>query len=109
VLLSTSPTLVGERPAPRHIDLRPFAVNDGMDVWLLPGGLTRGALPEGELVVNSSRGGGSKDTWVLGVPGAGAPATAAATAAATAVASAGLPAGAAQWSPSRTAAWEGEQ
>jgi uncharacterized circularly permuted ATP-grasp superfamily protein len=65
VALSTSPTLIGERPAPRHIDLRPFAVNDGADVWLLPGGLTRVALPEGELVVNSSQGGGSKDTWVL--------------------------------------------
>ena len=65
VLLSTSPTLVGDRVAPRHIDLRPFAVNDGDDVWLLPGGLTRVALPEGALVVNSSQGGGSKDTWVL--------------------------------------------
>ena len=50
---------------PRHVDLRPFAVNDGNDVWVLPGGLTRVALPEGELVVNSSQGGGSKDTWVL--------------------------------------------
>ena len=50
---------------PRHVDLRPFAVNDGDDVWVLPGGLTRVALPEGELVVNSSQGGGSKDTWVL--------------------------------------------
>jgi uncharacterized circularly permuted ATP-grasp superfamily protein len=65
VLLSTSPTLVSDRVAPRHIDLRPFAVNDGTDVWLLPGGLTRVALPEGALVVNSSQGGGSKDTWVL--------------------------------------------
>jgi uncharacterized circularly permuted ATP-grasp superfamily protein len=65
VSLSTSPTLVGERVAPRHIDLRPYAVNDGGDVWLLPGGLTRVALPEGTLVVNSSQGGGSKDTWVL--------------------------------------------
>ncbi len=51
--------------APRHVDLRPFAVNDGERVWVLPGGLTRVALPEGELVVNSSQGGGSKDTWVL--------------------------------------------
>ena len=51
--------------APRHVDLRPFAVNDGDDVWVLPGGLTRVALPEGALVVNSSQGGGSKDTWVL--------------------------------------------
>jgi uncharacterized circularly permuted ATP-grasp superfamily protein len=65
VALSTSPTLIGDRLAPRHIDLRPFAVNDGTDVWLLPGGLTRVALPEGTLVVNSSQGGGSKDTWVL--------------------------------------------
>jgi uncharacterized circularly permuted ATP-grasp superfamily protein len=73
VLLSTSPTLVGDRVAPRHIDLRPFAVNDGTDVWLLPGGLTRVALPAGALVVNSSQGGGSKDTWVLAKPLAGAP------------------------------------
>ena len=51
---------------PRHADLRPFAVNDGEDVWVLPGGLTRVALPEGQLVVNSSQGGGSKDTWVVG-------------------------------------------
>ena len=65
VALSTSPVLVGERLAPRHIDLRPFAVNDGADVWVLPGGLTRVALNEGELKVNSSLGGGSKDTWVL--------------------------------------------
>jgi uncharacterized circularly permuted ATP-grasp superfamily protein len=65
VSLSTSPTLIGDRLAPRHIDLRPFALNDGNDVWLLPGGLTRVALPEGTLVVNSSQGGGSKDTWVL--------------------------------------------
>jgi uncharacterized circularly permuted ATP-grasp superfamily protein len=65
VSLSTSPVLIGERLEPRHIDLRPFAVNDGNDVWLLPGGLTRVALPRGELVVNSSQGGGSKDTWVM--------------------------------------------
>jgi uncharacterized circularly permuted ATP-grasp superfamily protein len=65
VALSTSPVLTGERLGPRHIDLRPFAVNDGSDVWVLPGGLTRVALREGELVVNSSQGGGSKDTWVL--------------------------------------------
>jgi len=68
VALSTSPVLIGEVLAPRHIDLRPFAVNDGEDVWLLPGGLTRVALPEGELVVNSSQGGGSKDTWVMAGP-----------------------------------------
>jgi uncharacterized circularly permuted ATP-grasp superfamily protein len=72
-MLSTSPTLAGGRIAPRHVDLRPFAVNDGRDIWLLPGGLTRVALGEGSLVVNSSQGGGSKDTWVLPrhrVPGA---------------------------------------
>jgi uncharacterized circularly permuted ATP-grasp superfamily protein len=65
VALSTAPTLVGDRLVPRHIDLRPFAINDGSDVWVLPGGLTRVALPQGALVVNSSQGGGSKDTWVL--------------------------------------------
>jgi hypothetical protein len=63
--LSTVPTQIGDNLAPRHVDLRPFAVNDGNDVWVLPGGLTRVALPEGSLVVNSSQGGGSKDTWVL--------------------------------------------
>jgi len=66
VQLSTIPTLVDEGMRPRHTDLRPFAVNDGRDIWVLPGGLTRVALPEGQLVVNSSRGGGSKDTWVVG-------------------------------------------
>ncbi|SFB16004.1 circularly permuted type 2 ATP-grasp protein [Cellulomonas marina] len=66
VQLSTVPTLVEDGLRPRHVDLRPFAVNDGDSVWVLPGGLTRVALPEGQLVVNSSQGGGSKDTWVLG-------------------------------------------
>jgi len=70
VQLSTVPTYVDGRIAPRHVDLRPFAVNDGSRVWVLPGGLTRVALAEGELIVNSSRGGGSKDTWVLAGPGA---------------------------------------
>ena len=65
VQLSTVPTKVGDTLAPRHVDLRPFAVNDGEQVWVLPGGLTRVALTEGSLVVNSSQGGGSKDTWVL--------------------------------------------
>lgn len=65
VQLSTVPTKIGGTLAPRHVDLRPFAVNDGESVWVLPGGLTRVALPEGSLVVNSSQGGGSKDTWVL--------------------------------------------
>ncbi|MCA2242474.1 circularly permuted type 2 ATP-grasp protein [Mycobacterium sp. WUMAC-067] len=63
--LSTVPTQVGSALAPRYVDLRPFAVNDGNDVWVLPGGLTRVALVEGSRVVNSSQGGGSKDTWVL--------------------------------------------
>jgi len=66
VQLSTIPTLVEDGMRPRHADLRPFAVNDGREVWVLPGGLTRVALPEGQLVVNSSQGGGSKDTWVVG-------------------------------------------
>jgi uncharacterized circularly permuted ATP-grasp superfamily protein len=65
VQLSTVPTKVGDTLAPRHVDLRPFAVNDGEKVWVLPGGLTRVALTKGSLVVNSSQGGGSKDTWVL--------------------------------------------
>lgn len=65
VQLSTVPTKIGNDLAPRHVDLRPFAVNDGEDIWVLPGGLTRVALPAGSLVVNSSQGGGSKDTWVL--------------------------------------------
>jgi uncharacterized circularly permuted ATP-grasp superfamily protein len=65
VKLSMVPTLIGNRLRPRHVDLRPFAVNDGTRISVLPGGLTRVALPEGALVVNSSQGGGSKDTWVL--------------------------------------------
>jgi uncharacterized circularly permuted ATP-grasp superfamily protein len=68
VQLSTVPTLVEDKLRPRHVDLRPFAVNSGDGVWVLPGGLTRVALPEGELIVNSSQGGGSKDTWVLSRP-----------------------------------------
>jgi uncharacterized circularly permuted ATP-grasp superfamily protein len=68
VQLSTSPTHADGRFQPRHIDLRPFAVNDGERVWVAPGGLTRVALPKGSLVVNSSQGGGSKDTWVLADP-----------------------------------------
>ncbi|NNH74195.1 circularly permuted type 2 ATP-grasp protein [Nocardia uniformis] len=65
VQLSTVPAKIGNQLLPRHVDLRPFAVNDGDDIWVLPGGLTRVALPDGSLVVNSSQGGGSKDTWVL--------------------------------------------
>ena len=65
VRLSTLPTRFGPVLEPRHIDLRPFAINDGEHVWVLPGGLTRVALRHGSMVVNSSQGGGSKDTWVL--------------------------------------------
>jgi uncharacterized circularly permuted ATP-grasp superfamily protein len=65
VALSTLPSLTGDSLGARHIDLRPFAINDGEEVWVLPGGLTRVALERGELVVNSSKGGGSKDTWVV--------------------------------------------
>lgn len=62
--LSVSPTVTDEGLQPRHVDLRPFAIT-GKDTWVLPGGLTRVALKKGSLVVNSSQGGGSKDTWVL--------------------------------------------
>jgi len=62
--LSTCPTYVESGIAPRHIDLRPFVLS-GKEVQMVPGGLTRVALKEGSLVVNSSQGGGTKDTWVL--------------------------------------------
>jgi uncharacterized circularly permuted ATP-grasp superfamily protein len=62
--LSTCPTFVDSGIAPRHIDLRPFVLS-GKHVQMVPGGLTRVALKEGSLVVNSSQGGGTKDTWVL--------------------------------------------
>ncbi|MBW8832521.1 MAG: circularly permuted type 2 ATP-grasp protein [Burkholderiales bacterium] len=62
--LSTCPTFVDSGVAPRHIDLRPFVLS-GKTVQMVPGGLTRVALKEGSLVVNSSQGGGTKDTWVL--------------------------------------------
>jgi uncharacterized circularly permuted ATP-grasp superfamily protein len=62
--LSVCPTLVDGGIEPRHVDLRPFAVT-GKSTWILPGGLTRVALTKGSIVVNSSPGGGSKDTWVL--------------------------------------------
>ncbi len=64
VSLSVCPTLIGRKVEPRHVDLRPFALT-GKSTWVLPGGLTRVALRRGSLVVNSSQGGGSKDTWVL--------------------------------------------
>ncbi|MCY1359042.1 hypothetical protein D9M69_455960 [compost metagenome] len=62
--LSTCPTYVQSGVAPRHIDLRPFVLS-GKEVQMVPGGLTRVALKEGSLVVNSSQGGGTKDTWIL--------------------------------------------
>jgi uncharacterized circularly permuted ATP-grasp superfamily protein len=62
--LSTAPCFVGDRIEPRHVDLRPYVLY-GDDVRIVPGGLTRVALRKGSLVVNSSQGGGSKDTWVL--------------------------------------------
>jgi uncharacterized circularly permuted ATP-grasp superfamily protein len=64
VTLSTCPTWTDEGMAPRHVDLRPYIVS-GRSSWVLPGGLTRTALVKGSLVVNSSQGGGSKDTWVM--------------------------------------------
>ncbi len=64
VTLSTCPTWTDDGPAPRHVDLRPYIVS-GKTSWVLPGGLTRTALVPGSLVVNSSQGGGSKDTWVM--------------------------------------------
>ena len=65
VRLSVCPTLVDGGLEPRHVDLRPFAIT-GAKTWVLPGGLTRVALPRGSMIVNSSQGGGSKDTWILG-------------------------------------------
>jgi len=64
IKLSVCPTLIGRAIEPRHVDFRPFALT-GDSTWVLPGGLTRVALKRGSLVVNSSQGGGSKDTWVL--------------------------------------------
>jgi len=63
--LSTCPTCVEHGVAPRHVDLRPFVLTGRNGVRIVPGGLTRVALKEGSLVVNSSQGGGTKDTWVL--------------------------------------------
>jgi len=62
--LSTTPTFVKQDLAPRHVDLRPYCLV-GKDINLCPGGLTRVAMTEGSLVVNSSQGGGVKDTWVI--------------------------------------------
>jgi uncharacterized circularly permuted ATP-grasp superfamily protein len=62
--LSRVPTIIDGEYAPRHVDLRPYALH-GEKIYVQPGGLTRVALRKGSLVVNSSQGGGSKDTWVL--------------------------------------------
>jgi len=63
--LSTCPTFVGSGIAPRHVDLRPFVLTGRDRIRIVPGGLTRVALKQGSLIVNSSQGGGTKDTWVL--------------------------------------------
>jgi uncharacterized circularly permuted ATP-grasp superfamily protein len=63
--LSRVPTIVGDHFEGRHVDLRPYILH-GSEIYVMPGGLTRVALRKGSLVVNSSQGGGSKDTWVLG-------------------------------------------
>ena len=62
--LSTAPTLIDTRVEPRHLDLRPFILS-GAETYVTMGGLTRVALRKGSTVVNSSQGGGSKDTWVV--------------------------------------------
>ena len=64
ISLSTSPTLCGDAIEPRHIDLRPFVLQ-GQESYVTAGGLTRVALKRGSFVVNSSQGGGSKDTWIV--------------------------------------------
>jgi uncharacterized circularly permuted ATP-grasp superfamily protein len=66
--LSTCPTLCEDRLEPRHIDLRPFILQ-GQNSYVTAGGLTRVAMKKGSLVVNSSQGGGSKDTWVINTGG----------------------------------------
>jgi uncharacterized circularly permuted ATP-grasp superfamily protein len=63
--LSTCPTFVDQGIAPRHVDLRPFVLSGADSIRIVPGGLTRVALRDGSLVVNSSQGGGTKDTWVV--------------------------------------------
>ncbi len=63
--LSTVPIFTKEGLAPRHVDLRPFVLVSPQGINITPGGLTRVALKKGSLVVNSSQGGGTKDTWVL--------------------------------------------
>jgi len=63
--LSTCPTFFESGIGPRHVDLRPFVLSGADGVRIVPGGLTRVALKEGSLVVNSSQGGGTKDTWIV--------------------------------------------
>jgi uncharacterized circularly permuted ATP-grasp superfamily protein len=63
--LSTVPCFIDGRFQPRHVDLRPYALCGEKGIKIVPGGLTRVALKEGSLIVNSSQGGGSKDTWVV--------------------------------------------
>jgi carboxylate-amine ligase len=65
VAFSVHPTHVAGRLAPRHVDLRPFALCAGGEVEVVPGGVTRVALAEGDLLVNCSQGGSAKDVWVL--------------------------------------------
>ncbi|MBZ8178619.1 circularly permuted type 2 ATP-grasp protein [Oscillatoria salina IIICB1] len=65
ISLSRVPTLIGDRLEGRHVDLRPYILHRGEEIYVHPGGLTRVALKKDSLVVNSSQGGGSKDTWVL--------------------------------------------
>lgn len=62
--ISTSPTFCNDLPEPRHVDLRPFILQ-GEETFVTAGGLTRVAMKKGSLVVNSSQGGGSKDTWII--------------------------------------------
>ncbi len=64
ISLSTAPVLVDRGAEPRHIDLRPFVLQ-GRDSYVTPGGLTRVAMVKGSYIVNSSQGGGSKDTWIV--------------------------------------------
>ena len=66
ISLSSAPCFLNGKLEPRRVDLRPFALCGPDGIQIVPGGLTRVALKEGSLIVNSSQGGGSKDTWVLG-------------------------------------------
>jgi uncharacterized circularly permuted ATP-grasp superfamily protein len=65
IALSTAPVLSGNNVEPRHVDLRPFILQGSKHTFVTPGGLTRVAMVKGSYVVNSSQGGGSKDTWIV--------------------------------------------